>query len=86
MNPNNHELCRRILSDISCLRKDLRELEELESSLFEGYDPTIQSRWEFWSTDDILEIISDDIKGILLENNIPTQIVGNTDILKDNNG
>lgn len=62
MNDRNHELCRRISSNIYHLRNNLEELEKSEPSLFSGNDPTIQSNWEFWTTAEILETIELEIK------------------------
>jgi hypothetical protein len=67
MNSNNHELCRMILSNIWHLRKNLKELEEKEPQLFEGDDPAIKSGWEFWSTDEILKNVEEDITTSLKE-------------------
>lgn len=61
----NHELLRRISSDIYALRNDLKELEKSNPSLFEGDDPSIQSSWEFWTTDEILERIDGEINDVL---------------------
>jgi len=58
---NNHELCKRILSNIDHLRDDLKKLEDSNKALFDGDDPLVQSSWEFWNTDEILEHIGSEI-------------------------
>lgn len=67
MNYNNHGLCRGILSNIYHLRNNLKKLEEQEPTLFEGDQQPINSHWEFWSTDEVLERIYQDIEYVLKE-------------------
>lgn len=61
---NDHELCRRILSNIYHLRNNLKELEKFNPGLFELLDENdtlVSSHWEFWTTDEILEIIGSEL-------------------------
>jgi hypothetical protein len=79
MKDHNHELCRRISSNIYHLRNNLKELEKTEPSLFDGDNPEINSNWEFWTTDEILERISAEISDVLLTCKEDLQVVGNSD-------
>lgn len=62
---NDHDLCRRISSNIYHLRNNLKELEKSNPGILDGNDPLIQSSWEFWTTDEILEIIDSELRDVL---------------------
>ncbi len=54
-----------IQNSIYKLRVGLNVLEKKEPSLFDGDDPHMRSQWEFWTTDEILEILYSDIEFVL---------------------
>lgn len=85
MNANNHELFRGILSHIYHLRNDLKKLEEREPTLFEGDEQPINSHWEFWSTDEVLERIYKDIEYVLKESENLSSKAEVEKVLKGNN-
>ena len=62
----NSDLLKKTLQDIKNLRESLIDLECANPHLFSHYDGIITSGWEFWTTDEILERINEEISCVLL--------------------
>jgi hypothetical protein len=73
------ELFHKTLQDIKNLRESLKGLETANPHLFDRYNGCINMEWEFWSTDEILERVSEDISSVLGTCKNPLQVVGNPD-------
>lgn len=86
MKIENPELFVKTLQDIKNLRESLLDLECANPHLFHAYDGTITAGWEFWTTDEILGIISDEILDVLrtCKQSLQVELVGNSDTLKEN--